>query len=100
MVESVGADVGGFAPGDRVLGYFTHGAARERVAVPAQKLFKLTAALDLERAAGLTVTYGTAYHALVDRARLKRRRDAGGARRLRRRRAGDGRDSASSWARA
>jgi NADPH2:quinone reductase len=55
-----------------VIGYVTHGAARERVAVPAQKLFKLTAALDLDRAAGLTVTYGTAYHALVDRARLKR----------------------------
>ena len=47
VVESVGADVDGFAPGDRVIGYVTHGAGRERVAVPAQRLFKLTAALDL-----------------------------------------------------
>ena len=71
VVESVGADVGDFAPGDRVLGYITHGAARERAAVPTQKLFKLPPALDFERAAGLTVTYGTAYHALGDRAHLQ-----------------------------
>jgi NADPH2:quinone reductase len=71
VVESVGAGVADFTPGDRVIGYITHGAARERAAVPAEKLVKLTAALDLDRAAGLTITYGTSYHALKDRARLK-----------------------------
>src|SRR5205823_10612065 len=32
VVERAGAGVDGFAPGDRVLGYVTFGAARERVA--------------------------------------------------------------------
>jgi NADPH2:quinone reductase len=71
LVEHVGTGVTGFAPGDRVMGYVAWGAARERLAVAADKLVKLPAALDFERAAGLTVTYGTTYHALHDRARLK-----------------------------
>jgi NADPH2:quinone reductase len=70
VVERVGAGVADFAPGDRVLGYMTFGAAREYAAVPAEKLAKLTADLDLERAAGLNITYGTTYHALRDRAAL------------------------------
>ncbi len=70
-VESLGADVTGFRPGDRVLGYMTYGAARERVAVNAGKLIKIPAALDFDRAAGLCITYGTTFHALKDRARLK-----------------------------
>jgi NADPH:quinone reductase len=71
VVESVGAGVSGISQGDRVLGYCTFGAARERVATTADQLVKLTADLDLKRAAGLAITYGTAYHALNDRARLK-----------------------------
>jgi NADPH2:quinone reductase len=53
-----------------VLGYTTFGAAREFAAMPVEKLVKLTVDLDLERAAGLNITYGTTYHALKDRARL------------------------------
>ncbi len=71
VVERTGAGVDGFAPGDRVLGYVTFGAARERVAAAADDLVKLDADLDLTRAAALAITYGTAYHALHDRARLK-----------------------------
>ena len=71
VIESVGNGVATLAPGDRVIGYVTYGAARERLALPADRLTKLTVDLDLERAAGLAVTYGTAYHALNDRARLK-----------------------------
>lgn len=71
VVESVGAGVVDFAPGDRVIGYIIHGAARERAAVPAEQLVKLTAPLDFDRASGLTITYGTSYHALKDRAQLK-----------------------------
>ncbi len=70
-VESVGPGVTAFAPGDRVLGYMTYGAARERVAVAVEKLIKLPDALDFDRAAGLCITYGTTLHALKDRARLK-----------------------------
>jgi NADPH:quinone reductase len=69
-VASLGAGVTELAPGDRVLGYITHGAAREFAAVPVEKLARLTADLDPARAAGLNITYGTTYHALKDRARL------------------------------
>jgi NADPH2:quinone reductase len=71
VVESVGSGVSGFAPGDRVLGYISYGALRERAAVPAEKLIRLTVDLDPERAAGLTIIYGTSLHALRDRARLR-----------------------------
>jgi NADPH2:quinone reductase len=71
VVENVGEGVTGFAPGDRVLGYCTFGAARERIAVATDKLVKLDVELDLVRAAGVAITYGTSYHALTDRAHLK-----------------------------
>jgi NADPH2:quinone reductase len=71
VVERIGEGVAGFAPGDRVLGYCTFGAARERIAVGTDKLVKLTVDFDLVRAAGLAITYGTSYHALTDRAHLK-----------------------------
>jgi NADPH:quinone reductase len=69
-VDSLGAGMTELAPGDRVLGYITYGAAREFAAVPVEKLARLTADLDPARAAGLNITYGTTYHALKDRARL------------------------------
>ena len=70
-VEQVGAGVTSLKAGDRVLGYSGHGAARERIALSAERLAKLPDGLDFDRAAGLTVTYGTSLHALKDRARLK-----------------------------
>ncbi|HEX2655257.1 MAG TPA: NADPH:quinone oxidoreductase family protein [Xanthobacteraceae bacterium] len=70
-VETVGAGVTGFKVGDRVLGYSSWGAARERIAVDTDRLLKLPDGFDLDRAAGLTVTYGTTMHALRDRAKLE-----------------------------
>ena len=70
-VESLGAGVTAFRTGDRVLGYMTYGAARESVAISADKLIKIPDALDLDRAAGVCITYGTTFHALKDRASLK-----------------------------
>jgi NADPH:quinone reductase len=70
-VESVGAGVTSLAAGDRVLGYSGYGAARERIALAADKLVKLPAGLDFDRAAGVSVTYGTTLYALKDRARLQ-----------------------------
>ncbi len=69
-VESVGPDVIEVQPGDRVVANIGHGAAREKVAVAADRLVKMPAGLDFERAAGLMVTYGTALHAFKDRAQL------------------------------
>lgn len=71
QVESVGEGVTQLAPGDRVLGYCSYGAARERIAIAAEKLIKIPDGLDFDRAAGLCVTYGTTLHALKDRARLQ-----------------------------
>lgn len=71
VVESVAAGVSGLKAGDRVLGYCSYGAARERIAITAERLVKLPDGLDFDRAAGLCVTYGTTLHALKDRAQLK-----------------------------
>jgi NADPH:quinone reductase len=59
------------APGDRVMGNIGWGAARDAVAVPANILVKVPDGLDFDRAAGLTVTYGTTLYALRIRAGLK-----------------------------
>jgi NADPH2:quinone reductase len=69
-VESVGPGVTTVRPGDRVAANIGHGAAREKVAVAADRLVTLPDGLDFERAAGLIVTYGTALHGLRDRAQL------------------------------
>ncbi|MGE0562971.1 MAG: NADPH:quinone oxidoreductase family protein [Pseudolabrys sp.] len=70
-VTGVGAGVTGFAPGDRVAGYTTYGAAREQIAIAADRVVKIPAALDFDRAAGLCITYGTTLYALKDRGKLK-----------------------------
>jgi NADPH2:quinone reductase len=72
VVERLGPGVADLAAGDRVAGYCVWGAARERLAVAADRLVKVPAGLDDNRAAGLSVTYGTSYYALKDRAGLKR----------------------------
>jgi NADPH2:quinone reductase len=71
VIEQVGAGVADFAPGDRVMGYTNYGAAAERVAVKANQLAKIPDDLDFDRAAALTITYGTSYLALHHRAKLK-----------------------------
>src|SRR3954469_4562318 len=70
-VESVGTGVTDLRPGDRVAANIGYGAARQKVAVAADRLVKLPDELDFERAAGLIVTYGTTLYALKDRAQLR-----------------------------
>src|ERR1041384_6272286 len=45
--------------------------AREKIAISAQRVVKIPDSLDFDRAAGITVIYGTTLHALKDRAHLK-----------------------------
>ena len=71
IVESVGAGVRDFAPGDRVIGWTGWGAAREKIAAGAAQLVKLPQNLDFERGAGLTVTYATTLYGLRERGELK-----------------------------
>ena len=68
VIESVGAGVTDFKPGDRVAASIGHNGAREKVAVPASSIVKIPDNLDFDRAAGVIVIYGTALHALQDRA--------------------------------
>ena len=71
VVEAIGPGVEGLSPGDRVFGQIGAGAARERLAVEAERLVAMPEGLDFDRAAGLSVIYGTTLHALRDRARLQ-----------------------------
>ena len=71
VVESLGASVTGFKPGDRVIGYSGWGAARQKLAITTQRLIKMPAGLDADRGCGLIVTYGTSYYALKQRGELK-----------------------------
>jgi NADPH:quinone reductase len=71
VIEAIGPGVERFRPGDRVFGQTGAGAARERVAIEAERLVAMPDGLDFDRAAGLTVVYGTTLHALRDRAQLK-----------------------------
>lgn len=70
-VEALGEGVTRLKVGDRVLACSGYGAAREKIAIDAEKLIKIPDGLDWDHAAGLCVTYGTTLHALKDRARMK-----------------------------
>jgi NADPH:quinone reductase len=68
VVESVGAGVTDVKPGDRVAASCGHNGARQKIALPASSIIKIPDNLDFDRAAGIIVIYGTALHALQDRA--------------------------------
>jgi NADPH:quinone reductase len=68
VVESVGSGVTDVKPGDRVAASCGHNGARQKIAVPTSSLVKIPDNLDFDRAAGIIVIYGTALHALQDRA--------------------------------
>jgi len=68
VIDSVGAGVTDLKPGDRVAASCGFNGAREKVAVPAGQAVKIPDSLDYDRAAGIIVIYGTALHAIQDRA--------------------------------
>jgi NADPH:quinone reductase len=71
VIESIGSGVAGLKVGDRVVASVGHNGAREKIAVPAASAVKIPDNLDFDRAAGVIITYGTALHALEDRASPK-----------------------------
>lgn len=71
VVAELGEGVEGFAVGDRVMFNTPTGAFAEKAVLPAQSLTKFPDAMSFEAAAGLTIVYGTSYHALKQRAELK-----------------------------
>src|ERR671936_506173 len=71
VIESVGPGVTDLKIGDRVVASCGHNGAREKIALPASSIVKIPDNLDFDRAAGIIIIYGTALHALEDRASPK-----------------------------
>ncbi|HEY0329732.1 MAG TPA: NADPH:quinone oxidoreductase family protein [Rhodopseudomonas sp.] len=69
VIESLGDDVADLKVGDRVVASCGYNGARDKIALPAASIVKIPDHLDFDRAAGVIITYGTALHALEDRAR-------------------------------
>ena len=61
----------GFSPGDRVCGFHWYGGMAERVALIGQNASLLPETVSSDVGATIPGTYGTSYHALVDRGRLQ-----------------------------
>ena len=71
VVSDVAPDVNAFQPGDRVLAWLGYGGCAEQAVAPVDNVFALPASMDFATASVLLLTYGTAYHALVQRASLR-----------------------------
>jgi NADPH:quinone reductase len=70
IVEGAGAEVSGFAAGDRVCGTAGYGGLAEKLAVCADDLYALPESVDIDEAAALLYTYSTSLYALRERAAL------------------------------
>lgn len=70
-VLSIGAGVKQFAPGDRVIVATRGGAFAEQCVAHEKMAMPLPAELDFAQGAGFSVTYGTSYHALRQRASVQ-----------------------------
>ncbi len=70
-ISAVGSRVEGLVVGDRVAGYLGYGGCREKVVARPEALTLVPEELDLDRAAGLIIAYGTTLHALADRGELR-----------------------------
>lgn len=71
VVEQVGSDVKHLKTGDRAVALCGWGGFAEKVAVNANRAFKIPQQLDALIGATTLYTYGTSYHALKDRAQLQ-----------------------------
>ena len=70
-IKSVGAGVIGHKPGDRVMAYLMYGGCAEEVVADAGSLAPIPERLDFVHASAFLMTYGTAFYALNERARLQ-----------------------------
>jgi NADPH2:quinone reductase len=70
-VIAVGEGVTHVKPGDPVMAYAGIGCFAEEVVAPADKVMKIPAGVSYEVAAAFTLTYGTSWHAIRDRAALQ-----------------------------
>ena len=71
IVKAVGEGVETVQVGDRVIAFTGWGGFAEEVVTEASKLIPLPGEIDFVTAASFTLVYGTAHHALKDRAQIK-----------------------------
>ena len=71
VVSGIGEGVTNVKVGDSVIALCGWGAFAQKVVAPATGLIPMPAGLDFDTAASFTLTYGTSYHAIKDRAQLK-----------------------------
>jgi len=71
VVKEVGEGVTVVKPGDSVMALTTYGSFAEEIKVKEAECIPLPKGVDFTQAAGFTLTYGTSYYALKDRAQLK-----------------------------
>lgn len=71
VVLEVGSDVTSVSVGDRVIGMTGWNGFAEEVLAPEVKCLKMPSGMDFETGAAFSMTYGTSYHALVDRGQLR-----------------------------
>jgi NADPH2:quinone reductase len=71
VVKEAGGGVADLKPGDPVIAYVTTGAFAEECRVPATHAVKMPAGIEFATGAAFTLTYGTSWHALKDRAQLR-----------------------------
>jgi NADPH2:quinone reductase len=71
LIERVGAGVTQLEPGMRVLASVGAGGFAEAAVARASRVFPIPDEMDFNSASAFLITYGTAHHALKDRARLK-----------------------------
>jgi NADPH2:quinone reductase len=70
-IEALGDDVSGLSVGQRVVAFIGGNGCRERLVTKAKNAIPIPDGVSDEVAAGIVITYGTALHALKDRADLK-----------------------------
>jgi len=71
VIRSTGSGVTTFRAGDRVIGSASTGGLAERAVLPAGRLVGVPEGIGMDQAAGLIYAYGTAHHALRDRAAIQ-----------------------------
>lgn len=71
VVETLGPDTSGPAPGTAVLATCPCGALAERIRLPASRVSPVPAEMGFAEAAGFPIAYGTSHLALTQKARLQ-----------------------------
>lgn len=72
IIKEVGENVTNFKPGDRVLALCGFGGFAEELLINANQVFPLSNQISFIHGASVMYNYGTSYHALKDRAELKK----------------------------